>query len=92
MLVGLRRKTPGGACDGCSAWKACRGGCPAVVHGNTGLTLVQDQDCHKVQEQATAPVAFGQGLYSNTRPQGLREPLRILGKQLRDLAYYVALR
>jgi len=92
LLVGLRRKTPKGACSGCSAWKNCRGGCPAVVHGNTGLTLLQDRDCHKVRDQETALTTFGQGLYSNSRPQGLREPLRQLGKRLRDMAYYVALR
>jgi radical SAM protein with 4Fe4S-binding SPASM domain len=91
VLVGLRRKTPGGACDGCSSWKSCRGGCPAVVHGNTGLTLIQDQDCPKVQEQP-ALVAFGQGPYSSHRPAGLGEQFRILGKQVRDMAYLVALR
>jgi radical SAM protein with 4Fe4S-binding SPASM domain len=92
VLVGLRRKTPGGACDGCSAWKNCRGGCPAVVHGNTGLTLIQDQDCHKVQEQGTPLVAFGKGMYSNPGPSTLGESFRILGKQVRNLAYLVALR
>jgi radical SAM protein with 4Fe4S-binding SPASM domain len=92
MLVGLRRKTPGGACNGCSAWKSCRGGCPAVVHGSTGLTLIQDQDCHKVQEQGTSLVQFGQGMYSNPRPATLGESFRVLGKQVRDMAYFVALR
>jgi radical SAM protein with 4Fe4S-binding SPASM domain len=92
ILVGLRRKTPGGACDGCSSWKSCRGGCPAVVHGNTGLTLIQDHDCHRVQEQPAPLVTFGQGFYSNPRPTTLHESFRILGKQVRDLAYYVALR
>jgi radical SAM protein with 4Fe4S-binding SPASM domain len=92
MLVGLRRKTPGGACDGCSAWKSCRGGCPAVVHGNTGLTLIQDQDCHKVQEQPTPLVAFGQGMYSTPGAATVGESLRVLGKQVRDLAYFVTLR
>jgi radical SAM protein with 4Fe4S-binding SPASM domain len=92
VLVALRRKTPGGACDGCSAWKSCRGGCPAVVHGNTGLVLIQDQDCHKVQEQTTPLVTFGQGPYSNSRPANLKENLRVFGKQVRDAAYFVALR
>jgi radical SAM protein with 4Fe4S-binding SPASM domain len=92
LLVGLRRKTPAGACNGCSAWKACRGGCPAVVHGNTGLTLLQDQDCHKVQDQASEPVPFGQGFFSNTRPKTAVEKFRQLGKRLRDAAYFVTLR
>jgi radical SAM protein with 4Fe4S-binding SPASM domain len=92
VLVGLRRKTPGGACDGCSSWKSCRGGCPAVVHGNTGLTLIQDADCHKVQEQPTQLVTFGQGFHSNPRPANLGESFHILGKQLRDMAYFVVLR
>jgi radical SAM protein with 4Fe4S-binding SPASM domain len=93
VLVGLRRKSAAGvgACDGCSTWKSCRGGCPAVVHGNTGLTLVQDADCHKVQQQP-ALIQFGQGLMSNTRPANVGESLRVLGKQLRDVAYFVALR
>src|SRR5262249_46308195 len=92
LLVGLRKKTPGGACNGCSAWKACRGGCPAVVYGNTGLTLLQDQDCHKVQEQEGDPVVFGQGFFSNSAPQTAGEALRHLGKGLRDMAYFLAMR
>jgi len=92
VLVGLRSKTPGGACDGCDAWKGCRGGCPAVVHGNTGLTLLQDSDCHRVQEQAAPPVAFGRGPFSSTRPLGVGESLGLLGKRMRDMAYFVVLR
>jgi radical SAM protein with 4Fe4S-binding SPASM domain len=92
VLVALRRKTPGGACDGCGAWKSCRGGCPAVVHGNTGLVLLQDQDCHRVQEQAAPLVQFGKGMYSNPRPAGMAESLHVLAKQARDMAYFVILR
>jgi radical SAM protein with 4Fe4S-binding SPASM domain len=92
VLVGLRRKTPQGACNGCSAWKSCRGGCPAVVYGNTGLTILQDQDCHKVQEQAVEPQRFGQGLFSNTRPATLGESFRLFAKKFRDMGYFFALR
>ena len=92
VLVGLRRKTPEGACNGCSAWKACRGGCPAVVYGNTGLTLLQDQDCHRVQEQGNPLQTFGQGFFSNPGPANLGESFRLLGKKMRDMAYFFALR
>lgn len=92
VLVGIRGKTAEGACDGCGAWKSCRGGCPAVVHGNTGLTLIQDQDCHRVQNQPMPPTQFGQGPYSHSRPVSLNEHFHILGKQVRDLAYFVTLR
>ena len=63
-----------------------------MVHGNTGLVLIQDQDCPKVQEQAVPLATFGQGLYSNNRPSGLGETFRIIGKHVRDMAYFVALR
>ena len=92
IRVGLRRKTAEGACDGCDAWRACRGGCPAVVHGNTGLTLLQDQDCTRVQHQGIAIQPFGQGLYSAPGPANASESLALLGKKLRDMAYFFALR
>ena len=63
-----------------------------MVHGNTGLTLIQDQDCHKVQEQETPLVAFGQGMYSNSHPSTVGENLRRLGKQVRDMVYIASLR
>jgi radical SAM protein with 4Fe4S-binding SPASM domain len=92
VLVALRRKTPAGACNSCAAWSACRGGCPAVVHGNTGLTLLQDGDCHRVREQASALMPFGRGLFSGVRRPGVRESIRLLARKARDLAYFVALR
>jgi radical SAM protein with 4Fe4S-binding SPASM domain len=92
MLVGLRRKAPEAACKGCSAWKACRGGCPAVVYGNTGQTLLQDPDCHRVQEQGSPLQTFKQGMFSNSRPANFGETFRRLGKKVRDMTYYFALR
>jgi radical SAM protein with 4Fe4S-binding SPASM domain len=92
ILVGLRRKEAGGACKGCSAWSACRGGCPAVTYGNTGLTHAQDTDCHRVQEQHSAPVVFGaKGIYSVPVPT-LKQSIRALGNKLRDLAYWTLLK
>jgi radical SAM protein with 4Fe4S-binding SPASM domain len=92
MLIGLRRKSPEGACNGCSAWKSCRGGCPAVVYGNTGQAMLQDPDCHRVQEQDKPVQQFqGKGIYS-VPAHSVQDSLRTLGKKLRDVAYWAFLR
>ena len=91
ILVGIRRKDAAGACKGCSAWKACRGGCPAVTYGNTGETLVQDSDCHKVQEQPNVLPFSGKGLYSVPVPS-VKDSIRNLGVKLRDVAYWTLLK
>ena len=91
ILVGIRRKDAAGACKGCSAWKACRGGCPAVTYGNTGETLVQDSDCHKVQEQPAVLPFSGKGLYSVPVPS-VQDSIRNLGVKLRDIAYWTLLK
>jgi radical SAM protein with 4Fe4S-binding SPASM domain len=92
ILVGIRRKEAGGACKGCSVWSACRGGCPAVTYGNTGATLVQDTDCHRVQEQGVAPLPFsGRGIYSVPMPT-VKASIRNLGVKLRDMAYWMVLK
>ena len=63
-----------------------------MVHGNTGLVLIQDQDCPRFRSRRSGSATFGQGVYSNNRPSGLGETFRIIGKQVRDMAYFFALR
>jgi radical SAM protein with 4Fe4S-binding SPASM domain len=86
LLNQLRRKTPEGSCGKCAVWNACRGGCPAVVHGNTGQVLLQDADCSAVQKQP-APMVFTTLGHSNPKVLSNAETVRATGRQLKFGVY-----
>ncbi len=92
LLVSLRRKAPEGACDGCGAWKACRGGCPAVTYGDTGIVMIQDKDCHKVQEQGNPVAEFSSNGFYSHPVSDLQSSVRSLGKKAKDLINWLVLR
>ena len=91
LLNQIRRKTPEGSCGKCAVWEACRGGCPAVVHGNTGQVLLQDADCDAVQRQP-APIVFSSLGHSNPRAFSNMEKIREIGRRLKFGIYQVALK
>jgi radical SAM protein with 4Fe4S-binding SPASM domain len=91
LLNQIRRKTPEGSCGKCAVWEACRGGCPAVVHGNTGQVLLQDADCDAVQRQP-APIVFSSLGHSNPRAFSNMEKIREIGRRLKFRIYQVALK
>jgi radical SAM protein with 4Fe4S-binding SPASM domain len=45
LLQRIRGKSAGGACEGCSVWDSCRGGCSAVTHARFGSATRADSDC-----------------------------------------------
>lgn len=86
VLNQIRRKTPSGSCGKCAAWNSCRGGCPAVVHGNTGQILLQDADCSEVQKQPVL-LAFPALGHSNPRVLSNVEEIREAGRRLKFEVY-----
>jgi radical SAM protein with 4Fe4S-binding SPASM domain len=90
ILNQIRRKTPAGSCRGCKVWNACRGGCPAVVHGNTGQILLQDADCSAVQKQP-APLVFSDHGHSNPRVLSNQEKIREAGRRVKEGVYQLLL-
>jgi len=58
VFAGLRGRQPGGTCESCSAFGACRGGCPAAKFF-TGLPLAgPDPECVRTDPgRSPAPVA-----------------------------------
>ena len=91
ILNQIRRKTPEGSCRGCKVWNACRGGCPAVVHGNTGQILLQDRDCSAVQKQP-APIVFSDRGHSNPRVLSNPEKIREAGRRVKEGVYQLLLK
>jgi len=91
MLTALRRKLPEGACSECGAWSGCRGGCPAVVHGNSGELMLQDADCPEIQKQPSL-YAFPANGNSNARVRSTEQQLRAVGRAVRDRLYSITLR
>lgn len=90
LLDAIRRKSPEGACKGCSVWERCRGGCPAVVSAKTEIPLLQDEDCRKVQQQGSEPKQFpANGFASPYRPT-LITSIRMLGRKMKDAAFRIA--
>lgn len=91
VLNQIRRKTPEGSCRGCKVWNACRGGCPAVVHGNTGQILLQDEDCSAVQKQP-APMVFSASGHSNPRVLSNQEKIHEAGRRIKEGVYQLWLK
>jgi radical SAM protein with 4Fe4S-binding SPASM domain len=91
LLNQIRRKTPEGRCRNCKVWNGCRGGCPAVVHGNTGQILLQDDDCSAVRRQP-APVIFSSHGHSNPRVLSQQEKIRQAGRRVKEGLYQLLLR
>jgi mycofactocin biosynthetic radical S-adenosylmethionine protein MftC len=91
LLNQIRRKTPNGSCKKCGVWDGCRGGCPAVVYGNTGQVLLQDADCSEVQKQP-APLVFPGVGHSNPRVLSNTEKILEAGDRLKFEVYRLSLR
>lgn len=62
LFLDLRRPQSGGACESCSAWDACRGGCMAAKFF-TGLPLdAPDPECVKGHGEAALAAVAAQGV------------------------------
>lgn len=92
LLDHLRRKSPGGCCRDCPAWAGCRGGCPAVVRSDTGEAMMPDDACPRVQGSALPREVFAAGRYERRPQPALADQIRLLRRQLKDLAYWFTLR
>ena len=91
LLQRIRGKGADGACDGCSVWDRCRGGCSAVTHAKVGSVTRGDSDCpRRPDDHPAAPPAPGLlpvvGLLKNTRDRAARNDRTVEGTTCRPAA------
>ncbi|HQF87292.1 MAG TPA: radical SAM protein [Acidobacteriota bacterium] len=91
-LEAIRRRSPAAACAACPAWAGCRGGCPAVTHGRTGVVANQDTDCPAVSAQGTPPATLPAGSYPRPARPSLPAAACRASRLLRSVAFYTVLR